>query len=100
MKSKEEIVENWLPRYTSVPLDEFGEYILLTNFTNYLRMFAEESARANLAEESLRNERDLQKWYGLKSSRALPGPCSTHRYHHAFRNTADEHLHQLGGQSR
>ncbi len=40
MKSKEEIVNNWLPRYTGVPLDEFGEYILLVNFTNYVHMFA------------------------------------------------------------
>jgi AMP nucleosidase len=41
MKSKAEIVENWLPRYTGVALDQFGEYILLTNFSNYVYMFAE-----------------------------------------------------------
>lgn len=41
MKTKQEIVENWLPRYTGQPLDKFGEYILLTNFDNYVRMFAE-----------------------------------------------------------
>ncbi|MBA4146280.1 MAG: AMP nucleosidase, partial [Cytophaga sp.] len=41
MKTKQEIVENWLPRYTSVPLKEFGEYILLTNFDNYVKKFAE-----------------------------------------------------------
>lgn len=41
MKNKQEIVENWLPRYTGVPLDEFGEYILLTNFQGYIVMFAE-----------------------------------------------------------
>ncbi len=41
MKTKEEIVKNWLPRYTGVPLEEFGEYILLTNFINYVRMFAD-----------------------------------------------------------
>ncbi|TXK26892.1 AMP nucleosidase [Pontibacter qinzhouensis] len=41
MKTKEEIVSDWLPRYTGVPLDEFGEYILLTNFSNYVRMFAD-----------------------------------------------------------
>jgi len=40
MKTKEEIVENWLPRYTGTPLDGFGEYILLTNFINYVQMFA------------------------------------------------------------
>ena len=41
MKSKEEIVQNWLPRYTGVPVEEFGSYILLTNFQNYVEMFAE-----------------------------------------------------------
>lgn len=41
MKTKEEIVANWLPRYTDTPLDEFGEHILLVNFGNYLDMFAD-----------------------------------------------------------
>lgn len=41
MKTKKEIVDNWLPRYTGVPLDQFGKYILLTNFINYVHMFAE-----------------------------------------------------------
>ncbi len=41
MKTKKDIVENWLPRYTGVPLNEFGHYILLTNFGNYVKMFAE-----------------------------------------------------------
>jgi len=41
MKSKEEIVENWLPRYTGEKLENFGEYILLTNFSNYVRLFAQ-----------------------------------------------------------
>ncbi len=40
MKTKEEIVNNWLPRYTGVPLDEFGQYILLVNFSNYVEQFA------------------------------------------------------------
>jgi len=40
MKTKKEIVENWLPRYTGVKLEDFGEYILLTNFHNYIEMFA------------------------------------------------------------
>jgi AMP nucleosidase len=40
MKTRREIVENWLPRYTGVPLDEFGDYILLTNFHRYVRLFA------------------------------------------------------------
>lgn len=42
MKSKKEIVDNWLPRYTGVELENFGEYILLTNFGAYIKMFAEE----------------------------------------------------------
>jgi AMP nucleosidase len=41
MKSKKEIVDNWLPRYTGTKLEDFGEYILLTNFNNYVKMFAE-----------------------------------------------------------
>jgi len=40
MKSKEEIVNNWLPRYTGVALNDFGKYIILVNFTNYVHMFA------------------------------------------------------------
>ncbi|MCU0422310.1 MAG: AMP nucleosidase [Bacteroidia bacterium] len=41
MKTKEEIVKDWLPRYTGRSLDAFGEYILLTNFGNYVNMFAQ-----------------------------------------------------------
>ena len=41
MKTKQEIVENWLPRYTGLPLEKFGKYILLTNFQNYVDRFAE-----------------------------------------------------------
>jgi AMP nucleosidase len=41
MKTKKEIVENWLPRYTGTSLESFGEYILLTNFAGYLTMFSE-----------------------------------------------------------
>lgn len=41
MKTKQEIVDNWLPRYTGTPLTEFGEYILLTNFEDYVEKFAE-----------------------------------------------------------
>jgi AMP nucleosidase len=41
MKTKDAIVENWLPRYTDTPLAEFGEYILLTNFGNYVEKFAQ-----------------------------------------------------------
>ncbi len=41
LTTKEEIVKNWLPRYTGRPLDQFGKYILLTNFSKYLQMFSE-----------------------------------------------------------
>lgn len=41
MKTKDEIVADWLPRYTGTPLAEFGKYILLVNFSNYVRLFAE-----------------------------------------------------------
>ena len=40
MKTKQEIVANWLPRYTDTPVDEFGKYILLTNFISYVHEFA------------------------------------------------------------
>ena len=40
MKDKNEIVSNWLPRYTGLPLEAFGEHILLTNFGGYLHSFA------------------------------------------------------------
>ncbi|MCF8221515.1 MAG: AMP nucleosidase [Bacteroidales bacterium] len=41
MKTKSEIVDNWLPRYTGKKIDEFGKYILLTNFQNYVQVFAD-----------------------------------------------------------
>jgi AMP nucleosidase len=41
MKTKEEIVTNWLPRYTGEELENFGKYILLTNFHNYVHLFAD-----------------------------------------------------------
>ncbi|HXP52942.1 MAG TPA: AMP nucleosidase, partial [Bacteroidia bacterium] len=40
MKTKEEIVRNWLPRYTGEKLENFGKHILLTNFSHYLDLFA------------------------------------------------------------
>ncbi len=41
MKTKQEIVENWLPRYTKRALVDFDKYILLTNFSKYVEIFAE-----------------------------------------------------------
>ncbi len=40
MKDKNEIVSNWLPRYTGKPLDSFGQHVLLSNFGQYLEVFA------------------------------------------------------------
>ncbi|MBL8516855.1 MAG: AMP nucleosidase [Betaproteobacteria bacterium] len=40
MKNKNEIVANWLPRYTGVAIEDFGQHVLLTNFTGYLDVFA------------------------------------------------------------
>jgi len=41
MTTKQEIVSNWLPRYTGLSLNEFGKCILLVNFSNYLDLFSE-----------------------------------------------------------
>ncbi|WRQ87541.1 AMP nucleosidase [Actomonas aquatica] len=40
LKTRKQIVKNWLPRYTGVPLEEFGDHILLTNFHRYVKLFA------------------------------------------------------------
>ena len=40
MKTKEEIVNNWLPRYTGRSIETFGKYFLLTNFLYYVELFA------------------------------------------------------------
>ena len=41
MKTKEEIVENWLPRYTGTKVEDFADNILLTNFHAYVTAFAQ-----------------------------------------------------------
>ena len=41
MRTKEDIVNNWLPRYTGKDLASFGSFILLTNFNHYVELFAE-----------------------------------------------------------
>ena len=43
MKTKKEIVDNWLPRYTGEVLENFGSYIILCNFLNYVTKFAAEN---------------------------------------------------------
>lgn len=40
MHTKQEIAQNWLPRYTGTEISEFGDYILLTNFRGYVESFA------------------------------------------------------------
>ncbi len=39
MREKDEIVRDWLPRYTGLQLDGFGDYVLLTNFIGYVETF-------------------------------------------------------------
>ncbi|NMB82746.1 MAG: AMP nucleosidase, partial [Ignavibacteria bacterium] len=41
MKTKLQIAKNWLPRYTGTKIDEFGDFMLLTNFYNYVTKFAD-----------------------------------------------------------
>src|SRR6201996_5686210 len=41
MKDKQDIVSNWLPRYTGTALEDFGQHILLTNFGHYVDLFAQ-----------------------------------------------------------
>jgi AMP nucleosidase len=41
MVTKLELAQDWLPRYTGTQVDEFGDYVLLTNFQSYLTKFAE-----------------------------------------------------------
>lgn len=40
MRNKDEIVADWLPRYTGAALGDVGEYVLLTNFSRYVELFA------------------------------------------------------------
>ena len=40
MKTKDEIVSDWLPRYTGMPLEKFEKHIILCNFSKYLKAFS------------------------------------------------------------
>ena len=55
MKTKADIVRDWLPRYTGRPLGQFGRYILLSNFSAYVEQFA---ARFNV--EVLGRDKPMQ----------------------------------------
>jgi AMP nucleosidase len=58
LKTRHDIVSNWLPRYTGLALEKFGEYVLLTNFQNYVDLFAH--------------------WHGVRvSGRDKPMPSAT-----------------------
>ncbi|MBU0560574.1 MAG: AMP nucleosidase [Bacteroidetes bacterium] len=41
MKTKLDIAKNWLPRYTGTQLKQFGDFMLITNFHNYVTKFAD-----------------------------------------------------------
>ena len=40
MKTKQDIIRDWLPRYTGRELEDFSKHILLTNFETYLELFS------------------------------------------------------------
>ena len=42
MTTKEQIIDDWLVRYTKMPLEDFGHEILLTNFNNYVDIFCQQ----------------------------------------------------------
>ncbi|MFV2066789.1 MAG: AMP nucleosidase [Pirellulales bacterium] len=42
MIDKRQLATEWLPRYTGMPVDRFGDYILLTNFEDYLLRFTQQ----------------------------------------------------------
>ena len=46
MENKDQIVKDWLTRYTGVPLADFGSYIILTNFQRYVQLFADATRAA------------------------------------------------------
>ena len=49
MKDRLEIAKNWLPRYTGMPLDQFGDYVLLTNFHYYVNALRRRNSTAIFA---------------------------------------------------
>src|SRR3984957_8555415 len=48
LKTKEAIVTNWLPRYTGRNLADFGQYIILTNFSKYIQLFSKWNNNASI----------------------------------------------------
>lgn len=41
MVTKQEIAHDWLTRYTGMPIEDFGDRVLLTNFNDYVHRFAD-----------------------------------------------------------
>ncbi len=51
MVTKHDLTQDWLPRYTGMPLEEFGDYVLLTNFRSYVQKFAKKFGCAVFGED-------------------------------------------------
>ena len=62
MEDKYAIAKNWLPRYTGMQPDEFGDYILLTNFKDYLTSFCEKFDIEPMGQDKL----ILTDWFNVK----------------------------------
>jgi AMP nucleosidase len=74
VNTKSEIVKNWLPRYTGRPLTEFGKFILLSNFVDYVEMFADQfkvevTGRAHPMQSATANDLTILN-YGMGSAMA------------------------------
>ena len=73
MRTKQEIVENWLPRYTERKLEDFTKHILLTNFTKYVEIFADHFNVPILGLKSsmpMLGRRDYHYQFGMGSANA------------------------------
>ena len=85
MKTKAEIVRDWLPRYTGRPLEEFGKYILLSNFVDYVELFAARFGVEVLGRDRPdavgdgRGHHDPQLRHGQRDGRDRDGPALGHR---------------------
>ena len=62
MNTKEEIVKNWLTRYTGRALKDFDRYVLLTNFNSYLEIFAKKY-KVDIMGEDKAMPKCIGRWY-------------------------------------
>jgi hypothetical protein len=88
MKTKADIVANWLPRYTGTPLKDFGRHILLVNFNNYVEMFAKWHKMAGRIPKHIPSCRRR----AAKAERTAENPCLSgnfhrHNFNRIFKNT-------------